>query len=585
MSGGKETPRQKMIGLMYLVLLALLAMNVSKAVLDAFVAIEKNLQTAAITQLDRGDSALKDLKEAGEDKTNPAKAIKVKYFMTIVDKINAATAKRIELLDGVKMSILEKSGEILTPKNENEETVVWVAYDKKTPLKPATINLMAINAKDQYDVPMHEIIGENLEPVTGSGKEIWASYNDFRNEICDLAGTYAPPGGKKFVFKSTHINKFANNQELEKQVDAMIKKNEGKFNMLDDGEIIKQIYMSLSKNEIADMHEEKNLHWIARTFDHAPLVAALASLTALQQEVLSARATAIALIKSRVSTGEYSFNKIMPLAYGPALANSGDEVELRVMMAAFDSDNQPVVTGPGAITYPQDGTGVVKLKVGSGAEMVLNGTVAIKKKSGETKTEKWTHTIKIMKPMGTVSLPDMRVLYRGYDNKIEGVASGYDETVLTSGGGVTLTKKGEFWIGKPGNEKVATIIISGKNNITKKTVALGKFPFKVSNLPSPQVYLGSLETGSTASKSAVSSNTKLFAKYPPAITLNAVFEVGTWELTVSGAPRSISGSGSMLSAEAISLLKQCRAGSKVSISAKYKGMGYSGNMASIITVN
>jgi len=131
MSGGRETPRQKMIGLMYLVLLALLAMNVSKAVLDAFVAIEKNLQTAAITQLDRGDSALKDLVEAGEDKTNPIKAQKVKYFLTIVAKINAATAKRIELLDGVKMSILEKSGELLTPKKDDEATVIWVPYSKK----------------------------------------------------------------------------------------------------------------------------------------------------------------------------------------------------------------------------------------------------------------------------------------------------------------------------------------------------------------------------------------------------------------------------------------------------------------------
>ena len=37
MAGGKETPRQKMIGMMYLVLLALLAMNVSKSILDAFV--------------------------------------------------------------------------------------------------------------------------------------------------------------------------------------------------------------------------------------------------------------------------------------------------------------------------------------------------------------------------------------------------------------------------------------------------------------------------------------------------------------------------------------------------------------------
>ena len=36
MAGGKETARQKMIGLMYLVLLAMLAINVSDLVLRAF---------------------------------------------------------------------------------------------------------------------------------------------------------------------------------------------------------------------------------------------------------------------------------------------------------------------------------------------------------------------------------------------------------------------------------------------------------------------------------------------------------------------------------------------------------------------
>ena len=44
MAGGKETPRQKMIGMMYLVLTALLALNVSKSILDAFVNIEENIQ-------------------------------------------------------------------------------------------------------------------------------------------------------------------------------------------------------------------------------------------------------------------------------------------------------------------------------------------------------------------------------------------------------------------------------------------------------------------------------------------------------------------------------------------------------------
>ena len=34
MGGGKETPRQKMVGLMYLVLMAMLAMNVSKEIIN-----------------------------------------------------------------------------------------------------------------------------------------------------------------------------------------------------------------------------------------------------------------------------------------------------------------------------------------------------------------------------------------------------------------------------------------------------------------------------------------------------------------------------------------------------------------------
>jgi len=46
MGGGNESPRQKMIGMMYLVLTALLALNVSKSILEAFVAIEENIQVA-----------------------------------------------------------------------------------------------------------------------------------------------------------------------------------------------------------------------------------------------------------------------------------------------------------------------------------------------------------------------------------------------------------------------------------------------------------------------------------------------------------------------------------------------------------
>ncbi|TAE04754.1 MAG: gliding motility protein GldM, partial [Bacteroidetes bacterium] len=42
--GGKETPRQKMVGMMYLVLTALLALQVSNSVLDKFVFIDESLK-------------------------------------------------------------------------------------------------------------------------------------------------------------------------------------------------------------------------------------------------------------------------------------------------------------------------------------------------------------------------------------------------------------------------------------------------------------------------------------------------------------------------------------------------------------
>src|SRR5690606_26248234 len=46
MAGGKETPRQKMIGILYLVLLGLVAMNVSDSVLDAFRNLATSLNTS-----------------------------------------------------------------------------------------------------------------------------------------------------------------------------------------------------------------------------------------------------------------------------------------------------------------------------------------------------------------------------------------------------------------------------------------------------------------------------------------------------------------------------------------------------------
>ena len=45
MAGSSETPRQKMIMLMYLVLTAMLALNVDKKVLDAFALVNQGFMS------------------------------------------------------------------------------------------------------------------------------------------------------------------------------------------------------------------------------------------------------------------------------------------------------------------------------------------------------------------------------------------------------------------------------------------------------------------------------------------------------------------------------------------------------------
>src|ERR1700751_6384538 len=70
MAGGKETPRQKMIGMMYLVLTALLAMNVSKDILKAFVTVNESLER---TNANFGDNTIKVMKAFEQAKlSNPS---------------------------------------------------------------------------------------------------------------------------------------------------------------------------------------------------------------------------------------------------------------------------------------------------------------------------------------------------------------------------------------------------------------------------------------------------------------------------------------------------------------------------------
>ena len=72
MGHGKETPRQKMIGMMYLVLTAMLALNVSKEAVEAFKKVDKGLTKTVVNYEMKNNLTYEEFERAFSE--NPVKA-------------------------------------------------------------------------------------------------------------------------------------------------------------------------------------------------------------------------------------------------------------------------------------------------------------------------------------------------------------------------------------------------------------------------------------------------------------------------------------------------------------------------------
>jgi len=107
MAGGKETPRQKMIGMMYLVLTALLALQVSNAVLEKFIFIDKALERMA------GDYETKNGQTISNMSSQVAKRQNLPEEVAILDQaksVQTETASVIKNLRDLKDQMVKITG-------------------------------------------------------------------------------------------------------------------------------------------------------------------------------------------------------------------------------------------------------------------------------------------------------------------------------------------------------------------------------------------------------------------------------------------------------------------------------------------
>ncbi|HSN50734.1 MAG TPA: hypothetical protein VLR52_05835, partial [Bacteroidales bacterium] len=72
MAHERLSPRQKMIGMMYLILTAMLALNVSKEAVDAFKKVDKSLTTTLANYIIKNNLIYEEFNKAATE--NPTKA-------------------------------------------------------------------------------------------------------------------------------------------------------------------------------------------------------------------------------------------------------------------------------------------------------------------------------------------------------------------------------------------------------------------------------------------------------------------------------------------------------------------------------
>ncbi len=529
MAGGKETPRQKMIGMMYLVLTALLALNVSKSILDAFVAVNESLETTTGAFTEKNSTTYVDFKASYEE--NKAKtekwynqALEVqKASNDLYDFVNKMKAKMLGKTEGV-----EDYESLIAPGPLGVDTVWSVKY---------------ANGKDNYDVP-----GQCIGLADPSAVKDMPDGIDAKNLRANIEGY-----------------------------------REKLLTMLPEGHLvansIKEVFAMESR-----MEHDLEVSWEVGNFYHAPLAACITHLSKLQADIRNAEADMVKYFYSQVDAASFKFNKLEPAV----IANSsyilqGDTFRCKVFLAAFDTTQQPSITfaptykdsSDAGVTFGEDtipvnisnGMGVINMPASSEGLFSLKGVIKLKGPDGGMMDFPVQTAYQVARPSLTVSATKMNVFYKGVDNPVSISVPGMPADKVRpsiSNGSISKGKDGYVVRVKSGNK--ATVSVSGTlPDGTSK--AMGKVEFRVKSVPDPKPYFGGKSTADeTIQKKQLTAAQGVIAKMEN-FDFDLKFTVVGFKLTmiVGGAPIEKKSTSNRLTGDMKTMLKKAKPGQKVYI--------------------
>jgi gliding motility-associated protein GldM len=460
MAGGNISPRQKMINMMYLVLTALLALNVSKEVLNSFFEVNKGIARATTNFNAKNGDTYAAFDAAAE--VNPVKAgpyreqayeIKeeadklVAFLQEMKYNLVLAADKKVYL--GSESQVKDEEGDL------KEEYATELNWDLLTDQQKLT-NIGALTNKDDRHAAGDLFFSAKRK--NNIATDLKVDLNSYKNSLLFLA-----EGNESLI---TSINETCNYDN---------KKVKGK----------------------AQLWEEYN-------FYDMPSVGALTLLSKMQSDVRNTESDIINMLRENIDAGSLKFTS----AEGIQIPNSnfvlkGDSFRAQIFIAAKDTTQAPIIyvgefdsLGGGKYEMIGDdyetvkvvnGKGIFAKRASSEGNQKWGGLIAMKTDNG-TKMYPFRGQYLVAAKTAVVSPTNMNILYLEVDNPLKISVPGYTAGVISAvinNGKVSVVKKslGEY-SARPSKKGKAMVSLFAE--VDGKRTKMGQMEFRVKEVPPPK---------------------------------------------------------------------------------------------------
>jgi gliding motility-associated protein GldM len=504
MAKGKQTPRQKMINLMYLVFIAMMALNIDVEIIRSYYDSTRALNETRFLTEQKNEDIFEKTLEAKAQQVPDTYATPWEQYKTLKSKI---------------------------------DVLVSSAEDIKVTLKKQS---------DFHD----------KDPKTGKDMDVSENFSALNNNEATT----------EYFFKDGDENSPSPKAlELKKKLDDVRSYIVATFG--GNAQLLKLVERA-NRSIIADYPAGKSPNgktWFQNKFYHQPLIAAISNLEIIQNDARNVQSDALALMLQEKVDASIKFTSYEAIVSAPTDVQAGKKAEAVVMLGNYSNSSKISISG---VSRQENGKGYLPLNTGGLGEKKIGGVITLTDATGKAQQFPFTHTYNVIAGPQQVKLEQglllsadkMNVMYRGLENPVTGSILGADNAKLSlsaPGAVVKNTGKGK-WNVVPSTGNIVKLTLSGTDP-TGKTVSQ-VFEYRIKGVPRPQ---GQIRGKAVNFMPVGSIPNQIVAAALPDFDFPVSFTVNSFILKLPGRAGTMIQGSSLSSAEG--LIRNLRPGDVVQI--------------------